>query len=242
MQALNNLFFIAMPYVAIVVFLVGTIHRYRATGFKYSSLSSQFLENRGGFYFLMLFHWGILVVFFAHLFFFIFPAATLAWNSNPVRLVALQVTLYTFGLGTLIGLIGLLHRRFLYPRLRVVTTRMDITIEALLILQIFLGLWIALGYRWGSSWFAADLSPYLWSILKLNPQIEAISSMPVVVKMHVAGAFLIVGMVPFTRLVHFLVAPFHYVLRPYQEVIWNWDPRQVRNPKSEWSKYRPTNT
>jgi len=242
MNALNNLLFIALPYVAIVIFLVGTIHRYRSSGFKYSSLSSQFLENRGGWYFLMMFHWGILVLFFAHLFIFLFPGATLAWNSNPVRLVALQVTLYMFGMSVLVGLSGLLVRRFRYPRLQVVTTRMDVTIEAMLITQIIFGLWIALGYRWGSSWFASDLSPYLWSIFKLNPQIEAISSMPAVIKAHVVGAFLIIGMVPFTRLVHFLVAPFHYILRPYQEVIWNWDPRKVRSASSEWSKHRPRNT
>ena len=36
-------------------------------------------------------------------------------------------------------------------------------------------------------------------------------------------------MVPFTRLVHFLVAPFHYIERPYQRVIWNWDRRRVRS-------------
>ena len=38
----NNFFFIALPYIAVIVFLVGTIYRYRSTSFKYSSFSSQF--------------------------------------------------------------------------------------------------------------------------------------------------------------------------------------------------------
>jgi nitrate reductase gamma subunit len=241
MNLLNNFLFVALPYVAIVVFCVGSIHRYRATGFKYSSLSSQFLEGRGLFFFALLFHWGILVLFIGHLGVFLFPAATLAWNSNPVRLVVHEVVVFTFGLSVLIGLTGLLIRRILYPRLQVVTSRMDIVIELLLVAQIVFGLWIALGYRWGSSWFAADLSPYLWSIVKLNPQIEAVSAMPLVIKAHIVGAFVILGMIPFTRLVHFLVAPFHYIWRRYQPVMWYWDRKRIRNPATAWTETRPRN-
>ncbi len=241
MNLLNNFLFIALPYVAIVVFFLGAIHRYRATGFKYTSLSSQFLEGRGVYFFAMLFHVSILMLFLGHLFIFLFPAATLAWNSNPLRLIVHEVVAFTFGLGVLIGLAGLFMRRILYPRLQVVTSRMDIVIELLLLVQIVFGLWVALGYRWGSSWFAADLSPYLWSIVKLNPQIEAVSAMPWVVQVHIVGAFVILGMIPFTRLVHFLVAPFHYIWRPYQPVMWYWDRKLIRDPKTAWSEARPKN-
>lgn len=241
MHLINNFLFIALPYVAIVVFFLGAIHRYRATGFKYTSLSAQFLEGRGVFLFAMLFHVSILMLFLGHLFIFLFPAAALAWNSNPARLIAHEVVAFTFGLSVLIGLAGLFIRRILYPRLQVVTSRMDIVIELLLLVQIVFGLWVALGYRWGSSWFAADLSPYLWSIVKLNPQTEAVSAMPWVIQAHIVGAFVILGMIPFTRLVHFLVAPFHYIWRRYQPVIWYWDRKLIRDPKTAWSEARPKN-
>jgi nitrate reductase gamma subunit len=127
------------------------------------------------------------------------------------------------------------------PRIWVVTSRMDIVIELLLLAQIVFGLWIALGYRWGYYWFASDMSPYLWSILKLNPQTEAVSAMPLVIKTHIVGAFVIVGMIPFTRLVHFLVVPFHYIWRPYQQVIWYWDRKRVRDPLAPWTETRPRN-
>ena len=241
MNLINNFLFIALPYVAIVVFLVGAIHRYRATGFKYSSLSSQFLEGRGIYIFAVLFHWGILIVFLGHLIAFLFPGLTLAWHSSAARLITSEIVIFTFGLAILIGLAGLFIRRISHPRLRVVTSRMDIVIEVLLLAQIVLGLWIALGYRWGYYWFASDMSPYLWSILKLNPQIDAVSAMPWVIKTHIVGAFVILGMIPFTRLVHFLVAPFHYIWRPYQRVIWYWDRRRVRDPLSQWTQTRPRN-
>ena len=40
------LLFVVLPYVAMVVFLLVTIQRYRQRTFSYSSLSSQFLENK----------------------------------------------------------------------------------------------------------------------------------------------------------------------------------------------------
>ena len=241
MNLLDNVLFVGLPYAAAVTFLLGAIHRYRATGFKYSALSSQFLEGGGIYIFAVLFHWGILVVFLGHLIAFLFPGATLAWHSDVARLIADEVIIFTFGLAVLIGLVGLFVRRLSSPRIRVVTTKMDIAIELLLIAQVVLGLWIALGYRWGYYWFASHMSPYLWSLWKFNPQIEAVSAMPLVIKAHIVGAFLIVGMIPFTRLVHFLVAPFHYIWRPYQQVVWNWDRRRIRDPKTVWTTTHPRN-
>ncbi len=239
---MNNFLFIALPYIAIVTFLVGSIQRYRATGFKVSSLSSQFLEGKKLYFGSMAFHWGILVVFTGHVVTALFPTATLMWNSSPVRLIVLEVMAFSFGVSALIGLIGLFLRRLSHPRIQVVTSLMDLAIEILILLQVVMGCWIALGYRWGSSWFASDLSPYLWSLAKLNPQIDAVSAMPPVIQAHIAGAFVILGMIPFTRLVHFLVAPFHYIWRPTQLVMWTWDRHRVRDPNTQWTKHRPTNT
>ena len=241
-MTLYNLFlFVGLPYVAMAIFLVGTIQRYRNTGFKVSSLSSQFLEGRRLFWASVPFHFGILVVFLGHLVAFLIPSGILAWNSNPVRLLVLQITAWAFGLSVLVGLAGLITRRLGNPRLRMVTTRMDIVIELLLLLQTMLGLYVGYAHRWGASWFAADLSPYLWSLFMLNPQIGAVSAMPTVIQLHIINAFVIFSVFPFTRLVHILVAPLHYMSRPYQRVIWNWDRTAIRDPRTPWSTARPRN-
>ncbi|MDK1023714.1 MAG: respiratory nitrate reductase subunit gamma [Gammaproteobacteria bacterium] len=241
MNTLNNFLFIALPYIAIVVFLVGNIYRYVSTQFTYSSLSAQFLEDKQGFWGTVPFHIGILMLFLGHLAIFLFPEATLAWNSNPVRLIIHEGIAFTFGLTVLIALIGLMLRRLFNKRLRVVTSKMDIVIELLLLTQVILGCWIALGYRWGTSWFAADLTPYLWSIFQFDPQIQAVSALPLVIKLHIVGAFVIVLIFPFTRLVHFLVAPIHYLWRPYQVVIWYWDKQKIRKSSTAWTSHRPQN-
>ncbi len=241
MTAIDSFLFVALPYIAIAVFLVGTIRRYYTAGFGISSLSAQFLEGRVGFWGTVPFHIAILVLFFGHLSIFLFPDLILLWNSSPIRLIFHEGVAFTFGLVAVVALAGLMVRRWTNPRLRMVTSPMDIVIEVLLLTQFVLGCWIALGYRWGSSWFASDLSPYLWSILALSPKTEAVSAMPLVIKLHIVGAFLIVLIFPFTRLVHLLVAPLHYLGRPYQVVMWYWDKKHIRNPSSVWQQNRPRN-
>ncbi len=241
MNSLDYFFFSAYPYLAIGVFLVGVTYRYRERGYKVTSLSAQFLEGKQGFWGTVPLHWGILMVFLGHLVVFLLPESVLAWNSDPARLILHEGLGFTFAVAIVVGLVGLIIRRLTNPRLKMVTTRMDLFVEFFLLAQVLLGCWIALGYRWGSSWFAADLSPYLWSIIKLNPQTEAVIAMPLVIKAHIVGAFSIILIFPFTRLVHILVAPFHYLWRPYQVVIWYWDKKRVRDASTAWSDARPRN-
>lgn len=241
MNISDTLLFVGLPYAAMLLFLVGTIQRYRNKGFKVSSLSSQFLEGKSLFWGSVPFHIGIIMVFFGHLTAFMVPRGVLLWNGDPVRLMILQVTAFSFGLSVLVGLTGLLVRRLTNKRVKMVTNRMDVVLELLLLTQVILGLYTAFSYRWGSSWFAADLSPYLWSLFEGNPNIVAVSALPLAIKLHIINAFVILAIFPFTRLVHMLVAPLHYLARPYQRVIWNWDRKAIRDPQTPWSKARPKN-
>ena len=241
MNAFNNFFFIALPYAALLMFLAGTIYRYKATKFKFSSLSSQFLETKRLYWGSMPFHWGILILFSGHLIAFLFPRTILLWNQIPVRLLILEITAFAAGILTLLGLTNLFYRRITDARVRMVTNFMDIILEILLLTQIFLGLWTAYGHRWGSSWFAIVLTPYLRSIFEFNPQIDAVVMLPLVVQLHIIFAFLIVMIIPTTRLVHLLVFPLSYLWRPYQKVLWNWDRKKIRNPQTKWNIHKPKN-
>ncbi|NUM88952.1 MAG: respiratory nitrate reductase subunit gamma [Bdellovibrionales bacterium] len=237
-----DFWFVVFPYIAFSVFVVGGAYRYKVTAFKYSSLSSQFLESRSLFWGSVPFHIGILGLFFGHLAAFLIPGAILAWNGEPVRLLVLEVSALAFALCALWGIVLLYVRRISDARVLAVSNRMDLLLEMVLLAQILIGITVALNHRWGSSWFASTLSPYLWSLVALRPDAEAVRSLPPLVQIHIAGAFLILLMIPFTRLVHFLVAPLHYIGRPYQRVMWNWDKRRVRDGNNGWSVTRPKNT
>ena len=218
---INTLLFIVLPYVALILLLLGSIYRYRFNRFTVSSLSSQFLEGKELFYGSVPFHWGLVFLFFGHLIAFLFPRSVIAWNGIPARLFILEIAAFSFGLLTLSGLIMLVARRVNTTKLYPVTSKMDVLVYMILLVQVITGLWTAVGYRWGSSWFASVLSPYLKSIFVFNPDIASVSAMPLIIKIHIVSAFVLVGMVPFTRFMHFLVLRFTYIWRRYQVVIWN---------------------
>lgn len=216
----DTFLFVVLPYVALVVCVSEAVRRYRAQPFTYSSLSSQFLENRYQFWGSVPFHYGLLIVLAGHFAAFAVPKGLLLWNAAPARLYLLEATGFSFALLALIGLANLIVRRFTEPSMRAVTTPMDWVLLALLFAEIFLGVYIAMFHPWGSSWFAASMTPYLWSILKLSPDLAYVSPLPWAVKFHIIGAFAILAVLPFTRLVHILVAPLPYLWRRPQVVRW----------------------
>lgn len=225
---LDTVLFGVFPYLALFTFFLFTIHRYRTHRFSYSSLSSQFLENQDHFWGMVPFHYGILAVLLGHIVAFLIPREILAWNSQPLRLYILEITALIFGLLTVVGLLSALVRRLVYTKVRDVTSAMDWVLYALLLVQVASGVYIAVFHGWGSSWFAASIAPYLWSVVMLNPDISYVTALPFSVKLHMVNASILIGLVPFTRLVHVLVIPNPYLWRKPQVVRW-----YRRGPSSE---------
>ncbi len=231
-QYLDQILFAILPYLALMAFFLGTIQRYRTRTFTYSSLSSQFLENQQHFWSTVPFHYGILVVLFGHFVAFLLPRQLLWWNGQPARLYVLEVAALIFGLFALFGMLSIFVRRLTASKIRCVTSPSDWVLFVMLLVQVASGILVAVFYPWGSSWFASTAGPYLWSIVKLNPDISYIIAMPWLVKLHIVNACLVIAFFPFTRLVHILVVPNPYLWRKPQVVRWNWNPLTIRTPRS----------
>jgi len=137
-----------------------------------------------------------------------------------MRLFVLEVSALAFGLLTIVGLVGIVVRRYSNTKIRTVTSPTDWILFAMLLLQAVSGVGVAMFHPWGSSWFASNMSPYLWSIFKLSPNITYVVAMPLLVKFHIVLAFITIGFFPFTRLVHVLVIPNPYLWRKPQVVRW----------------------
>ncbi len=223
----NQLLFIVLPYLVMFVFFLGTIWRYRNAPFTYSSLSSQFLENHSHFWALVPFHYGIVTVLTGHIVAFFLPQQILAWNSKPLRLYVLEVTALVAGLLALVGLVGAILRRVRVSKIREVTNTFDWIVLSLLLALVASGVSVAIFRPWGSSWFAAALAPYLWSLVRFSPDLGYISILPNLVKTHIVLAYVIIGVAPFTRLVHILVVPNPYLWRKPQVVRWYRAPREA---------------
>jgi nitrate reductase gamma subunit len=209
-----------LPYVALAIAIVGLVWRYRTNQFSYSSASSQFLENRQLFWGSVPWHFGIILILLGHLIGILFPSGVMAFNGVPVRLYILEGTGLALGLLVLVGLVFLLLRRSTNPRIRAVTSPMDLVLLLLLLLSIVTGVGTAIFYRWGSGWYVQTATPYLRSLVTFSLEVEYMASLPLLVKIHAVNAFVILAVFPFTRMVHMLSVPLAYLWRPYQIVIW----------------------
>ncbi len=227
---LDELLFVAAPYVALTLFFFGTIIRYRIRPFSYSSLSTQFLENEQHFWAQVPFHYGILFVLAGHVVGFLLPRQLLGWNAAPLRLYLLEGTGLAAGALCLVGLVNVVLRRIRSRRAAVTTTTMDGVVYGLLGLQIASGVLVAVVYPWGSSWYASVMTPYLRSLATFGPEAGWVAAMPWLVKVHVVGLWAILGVFPFTRLVHVLVVPNPYLWRRTQVVRWLGASRAWKEP------------
>jgi nitrate reductase gamma subunit len=213
--------FAVWPYLAIVVAVIGGVYRYRTNRFSYSTLSSQLLENRRLFWGSVPWHYGIVVVLFAHLLGFLVPGMWASLTANATTLYTIELIGFSFGLLALIGLVVLIVRRFTTERILSVTSPMDAALLVALLVQVALGVWVSLGYRWGADWFIDTAVPWLISLVSLNPQTHYISALPLPVRAHMVMGFVVIALFPFSRLVHLIMFPFWYLWRPYQLQIRN---------------------
>ncbi|MEI6223586.1 MAG: respiratory nitrate reductase subunit gamma [Deltaproteobacteria bacterium] len=214
---MDGFLFGVFPYVALAVAVVGFFRRFRAMRFTVTSSSSQMLESRLQYWGSVSWHYAILLVLFAHLAAIFLPRLVEAALSSPGRLVAIEVTGLALGITALWGLLVLGVRRF---TLRGETTWLDWAVMALLLLQVITGVYTSVTARWGYAWFTFVATPWLGSLVRVAPRVDLMSNLPVAFKVHALNAFLLVALVPYTRLAHAFVAPVEYLWRIPQVVIW----------------------
>lgn len=216
---MNLLLFVVFPYVALALAIVVTVIRWRRHPFSVSALSSQLLEKRKLYWGSISFHWGITIILLLHLAVLIIPRGFELWNGAPLRLYLLEATGLALALWAGAGLAVLLYRRITDHRVRAVTSPADLVVLGIVAVSIGTGIWIAVGYRWGSFWGTAVFVPYVRSLLALQPRPELVEALPWVLKAHVLAAFAFLAAFPFTRLVHIITLPLGYLTRPWQKVI-----------------------
>ncbi len=219
---MSDLFlFGVVPYLAVALAAGGTAYRYRALRSTVTARSSQLLEGRLLYWGSVPWHYAILAILVAHLLAAVFPGTWARLLGSPSRLFALEVTGLALGAVALLGLTALVVRRLF---LRSTTGAMDWVVLLLLLLQAATGLYVAFAMRWGSAWYLHTAAPWLASLARLSPRIDAMAALPGVVKVHAVNAFVLLALLPLSRLVHATVVPVSYLWRPPQLVIWRRGP------------------
>ena len=219
MNPLDILLWVAFPYAAAVVFIVGHLLRYRFDQFGWTSRSSQTYENKWLRWGSPMFHYGILMVFGGHIVGLFIPKPWLEFFGVTEHIYHLGAT----WLGsvaaalTIAGLAILLIRRRLVARVKLVTTVMDKVMYLFLAGTIAFGTTATVLYQvLGPGYdYRGSISPWIRSLYGFQPDPSLMSDVPFFFQLHVLCATSLFLLWPFTRLVHVFSAPLGYFVRPY---------------------------
>jgi nitrate reductase gamma subunit len=203
---LNDFLFGIYPYIAIAVFLVGSLARFDTEQYTWKADSSQLLSRKHLRLGSNLFHIGILGILGGHFVGLLTPMPV--WHALGVTPAAKQLLAIVaggiFGVICLIGLLLLILRRFSEPRIRATTRTMDWVVLWLLLGQLGLGLAsipVSMGHLDGG-----EMIKFMtWAQHIVTFQGDAASyvaqSAPVF-KLHLVLGLTIFLVFPFSRLVH----------------------------------------
>lgn len=221
---INYLIFGILPYAVLAVALIGTIARYERDPFTWKSGSSQMLRRKQLMWGSVLFHVGVIVLFFGHLIGLFTPVALLDALGIPYGFKQWIAVLLggTAGLAAFIGASMLLHRRLFDPRIRINSSFADTGILVVLWLQIVIGLGtitLTLGHMDGSE--MVRFMGWSQSVMTLNINgWSLVENVHWLYKTHIVLGMVITALFPFTRLVHMLSVPIRYVtLRPGFQIV-----------------------
>jgi nitrate reductase gamma subunit len=220
---LHNFAFNVYPYICLAVFFMGSLARFDRDQYTWKSDSSQLLRAGQLRWGSNLFHFGILFLFFGHLFGQLTPHSVyeLFVTAEQKQLVAI-VAGGIAGAICFVGLTMLLHRRLFDPRIRLTSHRTDIAILLILWVQLVIGL-VTLPYSWSHREEATTmvvLANYLQGIATFRPDASMLAGIGWVYLLHMLLGMTIFLLFPFSRLVHIWsgFASVAYLFRPYQLV------------------------
>ena len=222
-EYLNTMLFGIYPYIALTVLILGSIIRYDHEPYSWRAGSSQLLRRKQLVWGSVLFHVGVIVIFFGHLIGLLTPIQifdALGISHGAKQLLAI-VAGGIAGVMAIIGATMLVHRRLFDASVRATSSSSDTLIIILLWFQLLLGLaTIPISMQhldghemvkfmsWAQGIFSFDFSASSYVI-----------DASIFFKLHLFLGLTILLIFPFTRLVHMLSVPVSYFWRPGYQVV-----------------------
>ncbi len=220
---LNEALYGWYPYVALTVFLLGSLLRFDHSQYTWRTGSSQLLRRRQLLWGSNLFHVGILVIFAGHFVGLLTPLAVFdaLGISHGFKQVLAMAAGGVAGIACWIGIALLAHRRLFDARIRVTSSFGDIAILLLLWLQLTLGLLtIPVSAQHLDGHEMVKFMNWAQGIVTLHPGAASlITDVAPVFKLHLFLGMTIFLVFPFTRLVHVWSAPIWYLGRTGYQVV-----------------------
>ena len=220
---MHNFLFGIYPYIALSVLIIGSIARYERDPFTWKTSSSQLLRRKQLVMGSILFHVGVLIIFFGHLVGLLTPIAIFDFigiSHGAKQLLAVIVGGIAGGMA-LVGGGMLFHRRWTDPRIRKTSSFADIGILALLLAQLVLGLGtIAVSLQHLDGHEMTKFMAWAQGIFTFQAgAADYIADAAIIFKLHLFLGLTIFLLFPFTRLVHMLSVPLRYLTRPGYQIV-----------------------
>jgi nitrate reductase gamma subunit len=220
-EYLQHLIYGYYPYLAGTVFLVGSLLRFDHGQYTWKAHSSQVLSKKNMRLASNLFHVGILVIFFGHLFGMLTPHWVYApfISAGNKQLLAIIIGGIA-GAMCIIGGAMLLHRRMTNLRVKASSATMDTVILALILFQACLGM-ITIIFSLGHLEGDVMLTLASWAqaiVFFSGGAADYLEEVSWIYKIHIFVGLTIILLFPFSRLVHVWSIPLGYLGRNYQIV------------------------
>jgi nitrate reductase gamma subunit len=219
---LNQALFGLYPYVALSVFLLGSLLRFDREQYGWRSGSSQLLRRKLLFVGSNCFHIGVLAILAGHFVGLLTPHEVYTAMGLSVKAKQLMAMIIggVFGLLCFVGITLLVYRRLADSRIRATSSAMDIAILLLLYAQLTLGLasiFVSARHLDGSEML--KLADWAQRIVTFRGgAADAVADVDPIFKIHILLGLTIFLLFPFSRLVHIWSAPIGYIGRSYQVV------------------------
>ena len=220
---INTALFGIYPYIALVVLAVGSIIRYDREPYTWRAGSSQLLRRNQLMWGSVLFHVGVIVIFFGHMVGLLTPIQvfdTLGVSHEAKQILAV-VAGGVAGSMAIVGASLLVHRRLFDPRIRASSSFSDTMIIILLWLQLLLGLaTIPLSLQHLDGHEMVKFMSWAQGIFTFNLDASHfVADANIIFKLHLTLGLTILFVFPFTRLVHMLSVPVRYMWRPGYQIV-----------------------
>ncbi len=221
---LHNFLYGVYPYIALSVFLLGSVLRFDREQYTWKSDSSQLLSKANLRLGSNLFHVGILAIFGGHLVGLLTPHSVfvaIGVSDIAHQMVAIWAG-SIFGIMCLIGVVILWVRRMFNARVSAASRGSDKFILTWLLITLIIGLStipVSIGHaNHNNPGVMIALAEWAQSIAYLRPNPALLKSVDTIFKLHLFFGITVFLLFPFTRLVHVWSVPIGYAARPYQVV------------------------
>jgi nitrate reductase gamma subunit len=214
----ETVLYVILPYVAMTVFVSGLIWRWRTDSYGWNARSSQLLEGKVQRYASVIFHLGVLAAIGGHVLGILIPIGWTEWfglNESAYHVIAVIGGISAGG-AVIVGLVLLVYRRIKFPRVRAVTTRMDVAVFVMLTFGIVTGMLCTLTNLGDAVHYRETVAPYFRQLFLFNPEPELMTApgeVTLIFQIHVVGVWFLYMLWPFSRLVHAFSVPVGYFKR-----------------------------